>query len=251
MAEVKEVERRRLFKKHLEQSMDIDKYHWRKQTDELLQDLPTAPNASDSTVAGPSLTLEACSDEKEAARVPSNVREDLARPGSPGTSVSSTNDEISDEELLPLPSRSHRSEARHHVSAEAEERRSQMEARVSRVRTRSRTSRLNPQADGPASPMAEQPCDPSLTVWTRTPRAPSNNRHAGFSDRGRTHEQGPSDSSPMIDDELSPWPPIPIPSEASSRVRVVERASVSRLGGALPSGLLLRDADIAKNNSVS
>ncbi|KAM7194872.1 hypothetical protein V8F20_007737 [Naviculisporaceae sp. PSN 640] len=125
MAEVRAADHRRRFKKHLEETTGIDKYHWQRPPYEQEQDLAASMMA---------MQVE---DDKEADEVHDQVHEDNSRAGSPAPSVSAIDDEITDEQLLPLPSRSSRSEARHHVSTEAEEGLSRSDTRTWRSQARS------------------------------------------------------------------------------------------------------------------
>ncbi|KAM7220885.1 hypothetical protein V8F06_003779 [Rhypophila decipiens] len=219
MGEVKELERRRLFKRHLEKSMNIDPSHWRQDRP------PEEPTPAQFTAVSTKADPEALSYGPEG----------LPRATSPASSVSSVNDEIScDEGLLPL-RRSRRIQARHQVDTEAEERRSQLEANISGVQRRLQAIRLDPPPNSPVNDDFEEPRRPNLPVSAtrdprhppnnndggfvdrgqltvpaaRAPRDPPNNQDGGFVERGQPHEQGLSGSSWMIIDEPSSRPSTP------------------------------------------
>ena len=234
MAEVKEVERRRLFHKHLEQTMDQDKSHrWQKQADMLVQDAVPVPVTSTSTVAGQESTITPCND-KDTATVASNVPEDIPVAISPVYSTPSMNEEISDEELLPHPGRS-RKWTRRQMVIEARERYSSQEAGDPRVQQRLRTSRPDVPTTRSTNPAHEQSDSPSLAAPARTPRDPPNIHRNGFAESSQTIRQEVSDLlSFMTNAEISPRPSSPVDlTESSSRTPARGRASVREVGAPL------------------
>lgn len=245
MAEVKEVERRRLFHKHLEQTMDQDKSHqWEKHVDVLLQDMMPVPVTSTSTVAGQETTIGTRSDKGTAATT-SNLPEDIPVAISSPSPTPSMNEEISDEELLPHPGRSRRW-TRRQMAIEAGERHSSQEAGDSRAQQRLGTSRPDLPTVSPANPTHGQLDSPSLVAPARTPRDPPNIHHNGFAESSQTIRQEASDLSFMTNDGfVLTWPPPSVDLvESSSRSPARGRPSVREVGTLfVPRGFLTRNAD--------
>lgn len=240
MAEVKGVERRRLFTRHLAETMGVDKYHWRTRPEKECEDLAARVSVRSGLEAADQLAISGTfKDDKEDVDVISQVQEQSSRASSPPASAPSANDEIRDEEALLLPSRSRRLEARRHVSVESEERLSRWEARFSRTQARSRTSRPGLPEYGRSNAAPEESDTPSanprdsLNSGRDEFENASQMHEQGPSSESQTHEQGPSsDLSLMINDELSFWPSTPGPSGASSsRLRASDGASASRVRG--------------------
>lgn len=247
MAEVKEVERRRLFHKHLEQTMDQDKSHqWQKHADLLLQDMMPVPVTSTSTVAGQESTIRACRD-KDTAAATSTVPEDVPVSVSPVPSTRSMNEEISDEELLPHPGRSRRWTHRQMI-IEVGERNASQEDGASGAQRRLRASRPDRPTAGPANPAPEQLDSPSLATPARSPRDPPNIYRHGFAESSQTIRQEVSDLSFMTNDDIIPWLSSPADlAESSSRTPARGRASAREVGGPsiMPREILPRNADNA------